>query len=183
MLEENGGFMGLRRKTVISLCALAFLLLGSTAVLAKRGTIGIYAIVDKVAFEPDEASPERIRIWGTFVVPVPMSSGEYKSPQQGYIYFRMMPGTEQAAKQDWRSLKSLAGTGQCIGFGQYWVPNPADLSGNPHHSMEIQVHQDGDTAVPDDYPVPHVRGVIKTGDRRDPDFDSIVAQLKTAAHN
>jgi hypothetical protein len=95
----------------------------------------------------------------------------------------MAPGTEQAAKEDWRSLKSHAGTGQCIGFAQYWVPNPADPSGNPHHSLEVQVHQDGDTTVPDDYPLPHARGIIKTGDSRDPDFDSIVNQLKAAAHN
>ena len=40
--------------------------------------VGIYAIVDKVAFEPDMTSPERVRIDGTFVVPIRMSSGSFK---------------------------------------------------------------------------------------------------------
>src|SRR5258705_1328341 len=98
---------------IVSLCAV-LVLSSSVAVLAKRGTIGIYAIVDKVAFEPDENSPERIRIWGVFVVPVPISSGQYKTPQRGYLYFRIAPGMEQVAKQEWGDLKNLAGTGQGI---------------------------------------------------------------------
>jgi len=40
---------------------------------AKGGTIGIYAIVDKVVFEPDQANPERIRIWGVHRSHVPGS--------------------------------------------------------------------------------------------------------------
>jgi hypothetical protein len=164
---------------IVSVCAV--LVLTSTVVLAKRGSIGIYAIVDKVAFEPDEESPERIRIWGVFVVPVPMSSGLYKAPQHGYLYFRVGPGMEQIAKREWGDLKNLAGTGQRIGFAQYWVSNPADPYGNPHHSLEIQVHQDGDLAAPDAYPLPHIRGIVKTGDKADPDFESIMAKLSRAA--
>src|SRR5882724_9007830 len=92
---------------MVSLCAV--LVLSSTVVvLAKRCTIGIYAIVDKVEFEPDENSPERIRIWGVFVVPVAMSSGQYTTPQRGYLYFRIAPGMEQVAKQEWSDLKNLA---------------------------------------------------------------------------
>ena len=167
---------------IVSLCAV--LVLSSTVVvLAKRSTIGLYAIVDKVAFEPDENSPERIRIWGVFVVPVPMSSGQYQTPQRGYLYFRIEPGMEQVAKQEWSDLKNLAGTGQGIGFAQYWVANPADPSGNPHHSLEVQVYRDGDAAVPDVYPLPHVRGIVKTGDKADPDFESIMTKLSRAARH
>ena len=72
---------------IASVCAV--LALSTAVVIAKRGTIGIYAIVDRVAFEPDEKLPERVRIWGVFVVPVPMSSGQYKAPQRGYLYFRI----------------------------------------------------------------------------------------------
>ena len=161
----------------------AVLVLSTTVVTAKRGTIGIYAIVDKVAFEPDEKSPERIRIWGVFVVPVPMSSGQYKAPQRGYLYFRLAPGMERVAKQDWDDLKAVAGTGQGIGFAQYWVANPADPFGNPHQSLEVQVHRDGDAVVPDVYPVPHARGIVKTGDNADPDFESIMVQLHKAARH
>jgi len=173
--------MGLKRRTVLSLTAVALLALSGTMALAKRGTIGIYAIVDKVAFEPNEESPERVRIWGTFVVPVPMSSGLYKAPQRGYLYFKVAPGMRQVVMQEWRDLKDVAGTGRCFGFGQYWVPNPADPFGNPHHSLEIQIHQDGDVAVPDDYPLSHSRGIVKTGDPSDPDFEKIAAELTRAA--
>ena len=149
---------------------------------AKRGSIGIYAIVDRVTFEPDEASPERIRIWGVFVVPVRMSSGEYKKPQRGRLYFRIAPAMErEIARQEWRKLKDLAGTGECIGFGQYWVANPADRFGNPHHSLEVRVYRDGDMSTPDDYPRPHSRGIVTTGDQNEPDFKSIVTELRNAA--
>ena len=161
----------------------AVLALSTTVVTAKRGTIGIYAIVDKVAFEPDEKSPERIRIWGVFVVPVPMSSGQYKTPQRGYLYFRLAPGMERVAKQEWADLKAVAGTGQGIGFAQYCVANPADPFGNTHQSLVVQVHRDGDAVVPDVYPLPHARGIVKTGDNADPDFESIMVQLhKVAQH-
>jgi hypothetical protein len=153
----------------------------ATPLLAKRGTIGIYAIVDKVAFEPNETSPERVRICGVFVVPVPMSSGQYKAPQRGCLYFRMAPGMERIAEHDWRDLKAFAGTGQGVGFAQYWVPNPADPTGNPHHSLEVHVHNDGDAVSPDMYPLPHGRGIVRTGDGADPDFERIVAQLQRAA--
>ena len=159
----------------------AVLALSTTVVTAKRGTIGIYAIVDKVAFEPDEKSPERIRIWGVFVVPVPMSSGQYKAPQHGYLYFRLAPGMERVAKENWGDLKAVAGTGQGIGFAQYWVANPADPFGNPHQSLVVQVHRDGDAVIPDVYPLPHARGIVKTGDNADPDFESIMVQLHKAA--
>ena len=155
----------------------AVLAMSTTIVTAKRSTIGIYAIVDKVVFEPDEESPERIRIWGVFVVPVPISSGQYKTPQRGYLYFRLASGMERAAKQDWADLRTVAGTGQGIGFAQYWVANPADPSGNPHQSLVVQVHRDGDTAVPDVYPAPNARGIVKTGDNADPEFERIMVQL------
>jgi hypothetical protein len=157
------------------------LTVSATPLLAKRATIGIYAIVDKIAFEPNETSPERVRICGVFVVPVPMSSGQYKAPQRGCLYFRMVPGMEQIAEHDWRDLKAFAGTGQGVGFAQYWVPNPADRSGNPHYSLEVHVHNDGDAVSPDMYPLPHGRGIVRTGDGADPDFERIVAQLQRAA--
>jgi hypothetical protein len=171
------------KATIIIVSVCAVLMLSSIVGLAKRETIGIYAIVDKVAFEPDAESPERIRIWGMFIVPVPRSSGQYKSPQRGYLYFRIAPGMEQVAKREWAALKNLAGLGQGIGFAQYWVASAADPSGNPHHSLKVQVYRDGDAAVPDVYPIPHMRGIMKTGDKADPDFEKIMTELRRAAHH
>jgi hypothetical protein len=72
-----------------------------------------------------------------------MSSGSFRSPERGYLYFRAVPGAEQAARKDWKQLKALAGSGEVAGFAFYWVPNPRDPGGNPHHSLEASVHKDG----------------------------------------
>jgi hypothetical protein len=161
--------------------ALALLLpLTSTSLIAKNGTIGIYAVIDQVTFEPDGPSPNFIRISGVFVVPVAMSSGMYASPQRGFLYFRIPSGMEQATRRDWNELKSSAGTGQVVGFGQYWVPNSGDLDGNPHRSLEITVHTDKDAGSPDIYPLSNPNGIVKHGDEHDPDFGKIAAQLERA---
>jgi hypothetical protein len=150
-------------------------------VIAKNAGIGIYAIVDSVTFEPDGGPANFIRLSGLFVVPVPMSSGSYRSAKRGYLYLRIAPGMEHATRRDWNELKTLAGSGKVVGFGQYWVPNPNDPQGNPHHSLEVTVNAEGDVATPDFYPLPELGGVIKDGKDYDPDFDQIAAQLRDAS--
>jgi hypothetical protein len=145
----------------LSLAAILLFSLVPASVFAKNGSIGIYAVVDQVTFEPDGASPNLVRISGVFVVPIPMSSGDYRAPQRGYLYFRIPPEMEQATRKDWNELKSVAGTGQVVGFAQYWAPNPADPNGNPHHSLEVTVHADNDAGSPDAYPLPNVKGIMK----------------------
>ncbi len=169
-------------RLALILVAVALLLsLTSTSLIAKNATIGIYALIDEVTFEPDDSSPNLIRIAGVFVVPVPMSSGQYKSPQRGYLYFRIPSGMQQATRKDWNELKTVAGTGRVVGFGQYWVPNPNDPQGNPHHSLEVSVQMDHNAASPNVYPLPHPKGIVKAGDKEDFQFDSIVARLQIAA--
>jgi hypothetical protein len=170
-------------RPALALVALALLLsLTSTSLIAKNGTIGIYAVIDEVTFEPDGPSPNVIRMSGVFVVPVPMSSGMYRSPQRGYLYFRIPSGMEETTRKDWNELKSIAGTGQVVGFAQYWVPNPGDPNGNPHRSLEITVHADNGAASPDIYPLPHPKGIVKHGGKDDPYFDKITAHLQKASH-
>jgi len=151
----------------------------ATAAFAKNGTIGIYAVVDQVTFEPDGPSANLVRISGLFVVPVPMSSGEYRTPQRGYLYFRISPGMEAAIRKDWSELKAIAGTGQTVGFAQYWMPNPNDPFSS--RSLEVRVHNEGDAASADVYPLPHPNGIVRNGGKRDPDFDYIDAQLQKAS--
>src|SRR5882672_3350245 len=107
--------------------------------------LGIYAIVERVVFEPIESDPQRIQIWGAFVVPLSMSSFQYKPAARGFLYFKIAPGKEEIMRKEWADLKAVAGTGQGIGFAQYWVPNPNDPSGNPHHALEVRVHKAGDS--------------------------------------
>jgi len=164
----------------VSVAAVLLLSLAPAAVFAKNVSIGIYGVIDRVTFEPDDTSPNLVRISGVFVVPVPVSSGHYKTPQRGYLYFRIRPGMEQATRNDWNGLKSVAGTGQVVGFAQYWVPNPDDPYGNPHHSLEVSVHSDREAASPEGYPLPNLKGIVGRGDKEDPDFDKIAAQLQKA---
>ena len=162
---------------VASMCALVAL--STTTAIAKGGTIGIYAIVDDIVLEPNDNAPERVRIGGVFVVPVPQSSGQYKAPQRGHLYFRLAPGMDSVVRTEWAELKALAGTGQGVGFAQYWVPNPNDRFGNPHHALRVKVRDDSDLDEPDVYPLRHFRGIVQTGDKDDPDFAKIVDLLRS----
>jgi hypothetical protein len=175
-------------KPVLLLVAAAvlLLLLPPNPVIAKNVSTGIYAIVDHVTLHPDGDSPNFARISGVFVVPVPLSSGSYRSPQRGYLYFRISSGQEKATRRDWSELKSFAGSGKVVGFGQYWVPNPNDPQGNPHHSLEVKVHAEGGgPATPDVYPIPQPRGVMEVkGSSKDydPDADQIATKLLDVSH-
>jgi hypothetical protein len=88
----------------------------------------------------------------------------------------------QAARKDWTQLKAVAGTGQVVGFAFYWVPNPSDPQGNPHHSLEVKVRSDGDAALPDLYPIPHPKDVVKAGDHDHAFDENIAAQLHTISN-
>jgi hypothetical protein len=155
-----------------------FLLL-SIAAFAKGATIGIYAVIDQLSFEPSDSTPNLVRISGVFVVPVPMSSGMYKAPQRGFVYFRIPPGMEEQVRKELAELKTYVGTHRAIGFAQYWVANPSDRWGNPHHSLEVHVYSYGESASPSDYPIPHAGGIFTNAGPDDPNFDKIAAQLQT----
>jgi hypothetical protein len=170
---------------LVAIFSALLLLLPPNSVVAKSATVGIYAIIDQLVFEPTGGLPNFARISGVFVVPVRMSSGSYQRPQKGYLYFRIAPGTEQATRKDWSALSILAGSGKVVAFGQYWLPNPDDSQGNPHHSLEVRVNAEGDSATPDIYPLAHPRGVM-TPDamvhdtNHDPNVEEIAAQLQAA---
>lgn len=124
------------------------LLLGAAAVKGSDNT-SIYAIVTKVAMEPDERVPERIKIWGAFKMRG-FPGFEFKPAQRGYLYFKVQPAIQRATWEEWFDLKRVAGTGQGIGFGSFWTPIP----GGPADTVrptEIAVYKEGDSAVPEVY--------------------------------
>ena len=172
----------MKPRTPLLFATFLLLLVAATGAAAKSNSIGIYSVVDEVKFDQDGPSPRLVRISGVFVVPRQMSSGEYQTPQRGYLYFRVSPGAEPAARKDWTQLKAVAGTGQVVGFAFYWVPNPSDPQGNPHHSLEVKVRSDGDAAPPDVYPIPHPEGVVKAGDHDHAFDEKIAAQLQTISN-
>ena len=91
-------------------------------VVHASGPIGVYALVDKVTFEPNADKPERIRISGVFIAAkeTPDNSTVYGEPQRGYLYFQLPKGNEDLARREWADLKSVAGTRQVVGFGTSW---------------------------------------------------------------
>jgi hypothetical protein len=159
-----------------ALLALALLSLSPTAAVAKNGTIGIYGIIDQVTF----SSPDVVQISGIFVTAKPMSSGAYLPPQRGYLSFRITPDREREARSVCNELKAVAGTGKVVGFTEYWVANPNDRWGNPHHSLEVKVRTAQDDSSPEPYPDDSSR-IVSKADERDPDFNKIAAQLRAAA--
>jgi hypothetical protein len=169
----------MRTLRVVMLSALVILLPIQIS-LAKNGNIGIYGIVDKVVFEPDESSPERIQIWGLFAIPVPISSGLYQAPQRGVLYFSIPPDRKEIVRKEWVELKRLAGSGQILGFTGYWVPNPSDPQGNPHTSLVVHVHKNGLLGLPDAYPLGI--GVLRIDKGHKPeDYErQIIHQLKAS---
>src|SRR5688500_8246933 len=101
---------------------LAFVVLLAGAVnLGASGPLGIYGIVEKVVFEPNEQSPERIQVWGAFayVDGGVGSSLTVSAPKRGYLYFRLGSSADSLVKNEWADLKSVAGTGQAVGFGRW----------------------------------------------------------------
>jgi hypothetical protein len=93
---------------------------------AASGMTSVYAIVEKVVFEPNEANAERIQLWGAFsfvgheAFPRSAPPAVSSDPIRGYLYFSLPPGhTDQlnSVRTEWADLKAAAGTGQAVSFG------------------------------------------------------------------
>jgi len=106
------------RKVACALTLVAALGLGGAA--RASGPVGVYALVDKVVLEPNQKSPTRIQVWGTFAVAKGGEKGalRYGAPVQGYLYYTLKEDERELCRRDWAGLKKVAGTGQCVAFGE-----------------------------------------------------------------
>jgi hypothetical protein len=112
----------MKASTVIKV-ALA-LMLASTVATAS-GPIGIYGVIERVVFEPNDTSPERVQIFGAFA----LVDGGLQKPgtatdvQRGYLYVRLPDAytglKPEVVRKEWSDLKAVAGTGQAVGFGSF----------------------------------------------------------------
>src|SRR5262245_26551012 len=96
------------------LVGLAALLLAAQAGRASD-PVGVYALIDKVEFEPSEGQPDRVRVWGLFALSLGRAD-EYTEPARGFLYFSLPRGKEEAARREWNDFKKVAGTRTCIAF-------------------------------------------------------------------
>jgi len=111
-------------KTIVGVL-IPFLIIGLlTSVLTASGTVGLYGIVSKVVFEPNETAPERIQIWGAFMFVDGGAGGKTLAPRRGYLYFALPSASEApyprlVALKEWADFKAIAGTGQAVAFGRF----------------------------------------------------------------
>jgi len=143
---------------------MAFLLLVWTAVdLFADGPVGVYSMVQKVVFEPNEQAATRIQVWGVFVwVDGGLKSpGPINIPLKGYLYFKLPSGATEAAatKKQWDEIKAFAGTPQIIAFDGWTYAGPfEDLFIPPSNNQEeIRVRK------PIEAPAKPITYPIKTG--------------------
>jgi hypothetical protein len=95
-------------------------LVGLALVAASIGThasdrVGIYAVVDRVVFEPTADAPERVQVWGAFAVAKQTERDFYEPVQRGYLYFTPADD-KKLTRAEWNDLKSLAGTKRIAAF-------------------------------------------------------------------
>lgn len=137
----------MKATTWFAACVLALTV--CPVLVTASGPIGIYALVDKVAFEPSSGEPERIRISGVFIAAqeTPDNSTVYSAPQRGYLYLALPKGNEELARREWQDLKSVAGRREVVGFGSSW-------------GAKVRVRKlDEEVKSPGDYPIGN--GVVK----------------------
>ena len=77
------------RSRVIRILSLGLVLAILTAInISASGPAGVFAVVEKVVFEPNEQAPERIQLWGAFAFVAGGIQGSFTAPpQRGYLYF------------------------------------------------------------------------------------------------
>ena len=141
-------------------------LVGAATESSASGPIAAYAIVENVVLEPNSTTPDRIQVWGVFMLEMSPQSSTYASPQRGYLYYRIPSNNDaKATRAVWADLKKMAGTGTTIGFGS---GNAAIATGAGRVRKVTET-----PANPDAFPIGSP--VISMND-----FAPIVNQLKSA---
>lgn len=111
--------------------------------LEASDPIGVYALVDRVELEPADGPAERIRLHGVFCRARGVGLGDYyETPTRGQLFYRLPESSPELARDQWRDMQSIAGTGAVVGFGSRWEGGAGTI------------HAPGDRAdVPDAYPL------------------------------
>ena len=139
--------MKIPRLVSIGICLGGCLL--AVATLSASGPVGIYGLIERVVFEPNEAAAERVQLWGAFAYAEGGASkaGAASVARKGFMYFRLDPSANAAqqgvVRAEWADLKSVAGKGQAVGFGNWFYIggfgglDPSVRTSGPPYILEI----------------------------------------------
>ena len=123
--------------------------------------LGVYAVIDKVVLEPADGAQQRIQIWGAFALWDETTGMGFRAAERGYLYYGCSKEQTGMCRSEWADLKSVAGTGEIVGFG-----SRALAAG--------RVRLNGERAsAPDVYPIQF--GVVRMGSPRGAVFDQLKA--------
>jgi hypothetical protein len=95
-------------------------------------SIGIYAVVKKVKYEPDpqNATALRVRLCGAFAK-ARVVNGDYFPAEAGYMYYSCPTGQEAMCRMQWAEIETASKGGTCIGWGVRRDPkNPSQPNDN-----------------------------------------------------
>ena len=127
--------------------------------------VGVYGLIDKVVLEPDAQNAQRAQIWGAFAVWDDADGAGFRAPRRGYLYYSCSEAQIETCRNEWSDLKSIAGTGQMVGFGSRSL-----LGGRVRPSSER-------ASAPDGYPIQF--GVVQMGSApRGAIFDQLRALVR-----
>jgi hypothetical protein len=145
-----------KMKLFVCAAAIALAIAARPGVVRASGPASVYALVDKVAFEPSAEKPERVRISGVFITYQSIitargvADGHYSDPQRGTLYFAL-GRNEELARREWADLQSVAGTRQVVAFASSFVGNwrvwkpdetPTEPDGYPTGIGVVKVNAD-----------------------------------------
>ena len=151
------------RITTVVACLLAAFTVSTPASAPVSDRMGVYCIVDKVILEPQEPA-QTAQVHGVCAI-ADQESWYFEAPARGYFYYKPPASRESVARAEWADLKSVAGTGQAVGFGRryYSVGRIRPATETP--------------AKPDEYPL-HF-GVVKFTGQAAPEVREVVEKIKT----
>ncbi len=155
----------MNHKVAAVMIGVAGVLLTPAEPVRASGPLGIYGIVEKIVFEPNEQAPARIQVWGAFAY-ADGTAGEsltISPARRGYLYFRLPTADDggvtaevvQTIRREWIDLKSVSGAGTAVGFGRWgYIGGFSDLRpdvrsdmppyilerapGNPHTDLRVR---------------------------------------------
>jgi hypothetical protein len=156
----------MKRLTVL-VCVSAAMILAAIPLRASD-PVSVYCVVNKVVLEPAETEPTTIQIWGAFALSgAPGTGNTYGSVQSGYLYYTCPKGRESVCLGEWGDLKSVAGTGEVVGFGDRYGKSTTRVR-----------KADEKPASPDQYPLN--TGVVRMGHYAGVTYPELAKALRDA---